>query len=80
MCCKIQYIRQLHTGLINSELIIITNNCRNKAFIKKGVPQNAQISKLEWTFSKISKPAGNRWRTPFSGNSSLSALFDCLDG
>ena len=50
---KIQLIIQLQASLINFEIIILFTFCENKQIIKKGVPQTAQISKLEWIFSKF---------------------------
>ena len=53
ICCKWQFIIQLHAVLINIEIIIINICYENKEMIQKDVPQSAKISKLEWISSKF---------------------------
>ena len=51
--CKQQFIRQLHSSLINFEIIIITSCYGNYEKFQKGVPLTSKISMLEMIFSKI---------------------------
>ena len=51
--CKYQFIRQLQAYFINFEIILLTIYCENFKIITRGVPQTAQMSKLEGIFSKF---------------------------
>ena len=44
---------QLKAGFINFEITILNIYYENEEIIKKGVPQSAKISKLEWISSKF---------------------------
>ena len=43
----------MQASLSNLEIIDLTKYNENQEIITKGVPQTAQISKLEWIFSKF---------------------------
>ena len=43
----------MQASLSNLEIIILTKYYENWEIIKKGIPQTANISKLEWIFSKF---------------------------